>query len=126
MELGDYANTVASLRSALELKPHMLRAKIQLSRAYLANGDYDAARSILTTLADGKKKLGVVHFLLAEVFAAQGHYRQSVEEFQAGILNSEKLVEKYPLISGINRMVCSDEGKVEAYRAALAQTSEDD
>ena len=119
MEAGHYLEAITVLEEALERNPKSLAAKMHLARCYVDNGDHDKARKLLTRLTFGNRRLGTVHMLLGRLFAAQGHFRQAIEEFEAWLLHAPKLVEERPELLEIANRHGSSQDRVQAYERAV-------
>jgi len=105
------------LNKALSLNPDL--AKIQLSKAYICKGSYDEARKILHELSMGKRGLGIIHFMLADIYTKEGKYDHAVAEYEAALLHAEKLTEKHPEILNVQNLNVGSEEKTKAYQKAV-------
>lgn len=117
-----YKNALHVLTNALELESSMdmVMINIKLAKTYIKTGDYDKARKILHKLSNGAKSLGTVHFMLAEIYFLQKKYRPAVEEYEAGLLHADKMIEKHPELFEIQKQDVDDEKKSVAYNEALS------
>lgn len=118
---NQFVPAITVLKQAVELNSNMVLAQIQLAKAYKNHGDLNEARKILQGMSQGDKRLDVVHFMLAEIYAEQENYKQALAEYEAGLLYAEKLTEKYPELLKIAGRSLETDKKVAVYRDELTR-----
>jgi tetratricopeptide (TPR) repeat protein len=117
MELSDYERAVAQLQQAIKLKPELMAAGFQLSKAFIRLGNYAEALKVLQGMLKSTNKVASIHRHIGDVYTMQQHYRQAVEEYNAVIVHSRGLPEKYPELKAIEESG-DDESKAKAYQIA--------
>ena len=116
-----YIKAIDILASVLERNPGRWNAKMLLARAFFLNNDLEDVRRLLTKMTKGHRRLDLVHFMLGDVFAAQGLIQQSLEEYEAGVLHADDLIKKFPELKelAVNEMV--PDKKVSEFRRLLME-----
>ena len=102
----------------------MWKPKMLLAKAYIGNNDLDAAKQLLSRMASGQRGLGEVHFLLGDIFAIRHLYTHAADEYEAGLLHSDALVDRFPELKALcgKQMEACD--KVEMFQQVLAKIRE--
>ena len=116
-----YIKAIDILTSLIKRNPGSWNAKMLLARAYFMNNDLEDVRRLLTKMTNGHRRLDLVHFMLGDVFAAQGLIQQSLEEYEAGVLHADDLIKKFPKLRelAVNEMV--PDKKVSEFRQLLME-----
>lgn len=73
-----------------------------LARAYFGMNDLDASKRLLSRMANGRRGLGAVHFLLGDIFAARQMFSLAVAEYEAGVLHSDALADRFPELKKVS------------------------
>jgi tetratricopeptide (TPR) repeat protein len=120
-----YDQAITMLKKSVAINPEIVIAWIQLAKAYSLVEKYDDAKKILQKLTLGDKRLGLIHFRMADILVKQGKFNQAVLEFEAGLLHSEKLIEQYPKLLDISQSSQEPEDKVSAFQEILYQVKTD-
>ncbi|MCF8003125.1 MAG: tetratricopeptide repeat protein [Chromatiaceae bacterium] len=88
LQIGDFRAAKRAFQAALARSPGLFEARLGLARCHLRSGNTSAAKHILVALSQGQRGLHRVLFLLAEVFAAEGHFQQAAVQLDAGFLHA--------------------------------------
>jgi tetratricopeptide (TPR) repeat protein len=119
MSQSEYPEAQKAFEEAARINPRMPSARLQLAKAFLADKKYDDALKVLRSIL--KQRSGsAAHRLTGDVYVAQGHYRQAIEEYQAALLHGD-VAERYPNLKEIEKSSLADAAKAEAFRVAFEQ-----
>jgi predicted Zn-dependent protease len=98
----------------------MKSARFQLAKLHMAQKQYPEALKILQSMLKQRAESSSVHRLIADIYLAQGHAREAVEEYQAAMLHGDT-AEQYPKLVEIAKSSLGDAAKAEAFRSAFEQ-----
>lgn len=115
-EVGRSDEAVGAYREALALEPESHVGRMGLARLHLERKEYEDARKLLCALSHGQRALGAVHFMLGQVYAAQGNHAQAALEFEAGSMHTSAGVKaRIPEIEDLMASDLGVEEKVKKY-----------
>ncbi|MCW8923327.1 MAG: tetratricopeptide repeat protein [Gammaproteobacteria bacterium] len=112
-----FEHAVLSFAEVENIKSEMDQVMVscKLAKAYSKMGAYKEAEKVLHKLSLGEKRLGMIHFMLAEVYVQQEKYHLAVEEYEAGSLHAQEFLEKHPEFQVIQEQNISDDKKARGY-----------
>jgi len=119
MGLSDYDRAAQAFLRAIELNPKMPAAGFQLCRVYMKQQKYAEALQVLQGMLKAKTKTAMVHRMIGDIYTIQTHYKQAVEEYNAVLLHSRGLQEKYPELKEIENSGGDDEARAMAFQTAF-------
>lgn len=130
-QCGDERAAQRALKQAIAIEPHLPHAQLELARSLFYTRDFNEARVILSQMSFAGRELASVHFLLGEIYRAQGYYRQAIDEYEAGLLHTDEGLRNQTDVAAIRQKDCSEESKVDAYHQflehmAFSQTPRED
>jgi tetratricopeptide (TPR) repeat protein len=126
MSAKEYELAAEAYAKAAERDPALIGAKIGKVRALMELERLEEAKTILSELSKGGKRVDAVHRMLAELFVKQGNYADAVVEYKAAVLNSMNLVEKHPELAAITAVPGDDKATAKLYRDAFEKADAED
>ena len=121
LSTGKFRDASKELRTALELKPKLNDARLQLATLYLRQGRTDRAQRLLEDgyrIKPGDQRIAMAYIhLLAE----QGHYRQALELLASRLQQDSARTNDLALAAGLNYRMQNFNASTTLYRKALAR-----
>ena len=96
-EQGNLSKAIADFEKAIEIYPQHYAASIELSKSYIANGDFMKAIDVLNEVLKGGPGYDYIAYLLrARAYRALGNSDQASKDFDEAIRANTEAMAKYP------------------------------